>query len=208
MISTDRVKLASNRNEREYYDALADMFALIHCIEHLEKAYTRDALSQDSYAQQCAKLLSQYKLLSSSLGDKWSLDQFVAEYSVSAPTALRRLRVGVPATTEFRAVGSSTIQTKQVAETVQFFITVMDSLKLDMNAVDQLFPLVQDLVEALSKSSSFLPMEYEKHTRRLQDWFTKMNAMRATETLSSEDVRQLMFDLDTAYTEFHKALSA
>lgn len=40
---------------------------------------------------------------------------------------------------------------KAVGETVQFFITTMDSLKLNMVAVDQLYPLLNDLMQFLNK---------------------------------------------------------
>ncbi len=44
-----------------------------------------------------------------------------------------------------------------VAETVQFFITAMDSLKLNMTAVDQIHPLLTEILESLSKISSLSP---------------------------------------------------
>ena len=40
---------------------------------------------------------------------------------------------------------------RAVGETVQFFITTMDSLKLNMVAVDQLYPLLNDLMQSLNK---------------------------------------------------------
>ena len=45
---------------------------------------------------------------------------------------------------------------KAVGETVQFFITTMDSLKLNMVAVDQLYPLLNDLMQSLNKVCSKL----------------------------------------------------
>lgn len=38
-----------------------------------------------------------------------------------------------------------------VAATVQHFITTMDTLKLNMIAVDQVYPLLSDLVQSLHK---------------------------------------------------------
>jgi hypothetical protein len=58
--------------------------------------------------------------------------------------------------------------TKIVAETVQNFITAMDSLKLHMVAVDQLQPLLHDLMDSLNKVSS-LPPEWEGKTK-LKNW--------------------------------------
>jgi ESCRT-I complex subunit VPS28 len=38
-----------------------------------------------------------------------------------------------------------------VAETVQYFITAMDSLKLEMYAVDEVYPHLRDLMDSLNK---------------------------------------------------------
>lgn len=55
-----------------------------------------------------------------------------------------------------------------MAETVQFFITAMDSLKLKMAAVDQLHPILTDLVECLSKIPALGDFE-GKH--KLKNWW-------------------------------------
>ena len=41
---------------------------------------------------------------------------------------------------------------RNVAETVQYFITAMDSLKLNMYSVDAIQPLLQDLMDSLNRS--------------------------------------------------------
>ena len=42
------------------------------------------------------------------------------------------------------------VDARNVAEAVQYFITAMDSLKLDMKAVDQLQPLLVDILSNLN----------------------------------------------------------
>jgi hypothetical protein len=49
--------------------------------------------------------------------------------------------------------GDNRAETVVVAETVQFFITTMDALKLNQTAVDEIQPLVSDLVHSLNKVS-------------------------------------------------------
>ncbi len=44
-----------------------------------------------------------------------------------------------------------------VAETVQHFITAMDSLKLEMTAVDQLYPILSDLLASLGRITQLPP---------------------------------------------------
>lgn len=76
-------------------------------------------------------------------------------YNMQCPmAAYRLLKSGMPATkqhdyaTTRPADGSSAVS---IAETVQHFITTMDSLKLNMVAVDQIYPLLSDLVQALNR---------------------------------------------------------
>ena len=79
----------------------------------------------------------------------------MAMYNMQCPMALRRLKeVGMPATLEHgvRKDRDATASTAiAVAETVQHFITAMDSLKLNMVAVDQIYPLLSDLVQSMMK---------------------------------------------------------
>ena len=82
----------------------------------------------------------------------------------------------------------------------------MDSLKLDLTAVDQIYPLLSDLYESLCKISS-LPSDW-KGKLALKKWLAEMNQMSASDELNDEQVRQVLFDLDSAYTAFHQSLAA
>lgn len=59
--ATTTVKLHTNTREREMYDNLADLYAIIKTTEALEKALLRDCIKQDEYKQTCAKLINQFK---------------------------------------------------------------------------------------------------------------------------------------------------
>ena len=82
-------------------------------------------------------------------------EQFMATYNMQCPMAAKRLiHSGMPATIEHSVrpqTGATASTAVAVAETVQHFITAMDSLKLNMAAVDQIYPLLSDLVQALMK---------------------------------------------------------
>ena len=41
---------------------------------------------------------------------------------------------------------------------------------------------------------------------KVRTWLSTVHAMRASEELGAEQVRQLLFDLDSAYTEFMAAV--
>ena len=83
------------------------------------------------------------------------VEQFMATYNMQCPMAAKRLiHSGMPATIEHnvRPRMDSTASTAiAVAESVQHFITAMDSLKLNMVAVDQIYPLLSDLVQSMMK---------------------------------------------------------
>lgn len=80
----------------------------------------------------------------------------------------------------------------------------MDSLKLDMKAVDQLQPLLVELLgnlEAIPSMSNFEGKEV------INQWLTNLKGMDASYELNNNQARQMLFDLETAYNSFYKALS-
>lgn len=93
-----------------------------------------------------------------------------------------------------------------VAETVQAFITTMDALRLNQRAVDEVHPLVSDLMSALNKVHG-LPADFEGVVK-IRVWLKKLNEMRASDEIDEDDVRQLLFDLDSSYSAFHKHLNS
>lgn len=73
---------------------------------------------------------------------------------MDAPAAAHRLQVGVPATVEHahaHSASSGAERARTVAETTQNFITLMDALKLGMQAKDQLHPLLSDLLASYTR---------------------------------------------------------
>lgn len=92
-----------------------------------------------------------------------------------------------------------------MAETVQYFITAMDSLKLNMCSVDQIQPLLQDLMDSLNKSAT-LSGDFEGKIK-VKNWLAILNHMKAADELDETHVRQLLFDLESSYNAFHKSLS-
>ena len=93
-----------------------------------------------------------------------------------------------------------------VAETVQAFITTMDALKLGQRAMDDIQPLMAELMSALSKVRT-LPADFEGLVK-IKLWLEKLNNMRASDEIAEEEIRQLIFDLDSSYSAFHKHLSS
>jgi ESCRT-I complex subunit VPS28 len=131
-------------------------------------------------------------------------------YSLDCPRAYTRLAVdGVPATTLHASVSAASSQSSGaefVAECVQFYITAMDALKLDLRSVDELQPQIADVLSSLNRIAG-LPKDFEG-AKKLEGWLRRLNGMRAVEELNSEDIRQLAHDLDHSYAEFHRFLKA
>jgi len=202
------VKLWNDKREREMYDNFAELYAIIKATEKLEKGYVRDIISSSQYETECQKLIAHFKTLASTFKDTVpSIERFADTYKMDCPAAINRLVTsGVPATVEHRAAAaaSSTTSAAVVAECVQNFITAMDSLKLNMVAVDQVHPLLSDLSASLNKLS-ILPPDFEGKTK-MKEWILRLSKMGAADELTEQQARQLHFDLESSYNSFMAAL--
>jgi len=97
----------------------------------------------------------------------------------------------------------------------------MDSLRLNMTAVDQvtgilsclwvqracvtpalhqIHPITADIVNALNKITT-LPPDFEPKTK-VKRWLQTLSGMRATEMLDEDQTRQFLFDLESSHQEF------
>ncbi len=140
------VKLWTTKAERERWDAQADLYAIILTTEKLDKAFLRSAIPAADYERECLGLIAKFKSLRSALASTVpDVEAFMLAHRLECPAAKHRLLVaGTPMTTEHGAArpegaGSSVC----VAQTTQVFITAMDQIKLQMVAVDQVFPYLQ-----------------------------------------------------------------
>ncbi|KAF8120800.1 vacuolar protein sorting-associated protein 28 [Boletus edulis] len=200
----EEVRLYATNAEREKYSLLATLFGIIVALDYLERAYIRDALTADEYSPACTRLLSQYMTMLKLVKDSVpSIEQFMAHYRMDTPAALHRIKVGVPATVEHSSeAGPET--GKWIAETTQNFITFMDALKLRLRAKDQLHPILQELVTGYARFKGSKDWEGRS---RMVSWLITLNGMKASEEITEEQSRQLLFDVDHAYAEFFRSLS-
>lgn len=205
ILDTMKENLWNNNRERELSQNLSELYAIIKATEKLEKFYVRDMITEEEYELQCQKLIAHFKTLSSTLKDTIpSIECFAETYTMDCPSAINRLvTAGVPATMEHRAAAAAT-SAAMVAECVQHFITAMDSLKLNMVAVDQGHPLLSDLLGSLNKLS-ILHLDFLGKTK-MKEWIGTLLMMGAADELSEQQVPQLHFDLDSSYNKFIAAL--
>eukprot|EP00429_Kryptoperidinium_foliaceum_P006343 CAMPEP_0176023528 /NCGR_PEP_ID=MMETSP0120_2-20121206/11481_1 /TAXON_ID=160619 /ORGANISM="Kryptoperidinium foliaceum, Strain CCMP 1326" /LENGTH=210 /DNA_ID=CAMNT_0017356695 /DNA_START=82 /DNA_END=714 /DNA_ORIENTATION=- len=199
----DGVELYRNSRERQAYDDQATLYAIILATEHLERAYARDAIDPQEYTTD-NKLISQFRLAEKAALGGSTTEDFIKLYEMDVPRARERLLVmGVPEPIRSSAPGGTGVAVT-VAETVQHFITTMDAVKLEQRAVDELQPLLSDLMDSLTRLPE-TPNDFEPN-RKVQKWLQKLNAMRAVDEINEEDSRQLYHDLDSAYAEFTRYL--
>ena len=199
----EKVKLYENQSERRLFSELEDFYAIIIATEHLESAFINDLISKDEYNQACSKLIAQFKSQENALLSSKRIEStadFMRKYSLNCPKAeIRLLKEGVPATVIYAMPKGPQNSGLGVAQVTQAFITAMDNVKLGLNAVDELQPLVADLMSYLNNSG--IPKEFEA-ANFVKKWLVKLNEMRAVETLSEDDCRGLLFDLQKGYDTY------
>lgn len=208
-----RVRQWENIQEREQQEQQADLFSILKVTEKLERAWTRGLLSPGDYEKQCKMLIAQFKTLWDSLRVHVpDISDFMARFTMQCPMAHQRLVViGVPATVQHggesapASAPSQTVSTgAQVSQTTANFITCLDSVKLSMLAVDQLNPLLADLLGSLNKMPE-VPPDFPGKIRVVA-WLKQLNGMRANEELNQNDARQLEHELQSSFMEWQDIL--
>jgi len=199
----EEVKLYRNARDREKFDNMADLFSILKTFESLEKAYVKDAVKPKEYTSACSKLLTQYKAaykLVQGYEDCPNVEAFVRMYKLECPLALQRIREDKPITIRDDKGNTS----KCIADIVALFITLMDKVRLDLRAMDQLQPDLRDLMETMNRLS-LLPGDFEGKAK-VQKWVDMFSTMSASEELTEEQARQLTHDLEVSYNAFNRIL--
>ncbi|TMW44077.1 hypothetical protein DOY81_010842 [Sarcophaga bullata] len=198
----EEVKLFRNAREREKYDNMADLYAIINTLQQLEKAYIRDCITPQEYTAACSKYLVQYKVAFKQVQcDEYpTVDTFVKKFRLDCPAALERIKEDRPITIKDDKGNTS----KCIADIVSLFITIMDKLRLKMNTMDALHFDVKDLADNMNRLS-LIPKDFEAK-QKVEVWLSTLNDMQASDELSENQVRQFLFDLESAYADFTKLL--
>ncbi|KXJ29064.1 vacuolar protein sorting-associated protein 28 homolog [Exaiptasia diaphana] len=198
----EEVKLYKTARERETYDNMADLFSIINTLQCLEKAYIRDAVTPKEYTAACSKLLMQYKAAFKLVqSDEYpTVDAFMKKFRLDCPAALERINEGRPITIKDDKGNTS----KAIADSVSLFITIMDKLRLQIRAVDEVQPDLRDLMDTMNSMSN-LPDDFEGKDK-VNTWYMTLNGMKASDELTDEQVRQMLYDLEQAYNAFNRTL--
>lgn len=198
----EEIKLYRTAREREKYDNMADLYALINTLQNLEKAYIWDCITPQEYTAACSKYLVQYKVAFKQVQtDEFpTIDSFVKKFRLDCPAALERIKEDRPITIKDDKGNTS----KCIADIVSLFITLMDKLRLEIKAMDELHPELRDLVDTMNRLS-LIPESFEGKDK-VSNWLSTLNAMQASDELTEAQIRQLLFDLETSYAAFNNLL--
>lgn len=84
----------------------------------------------------------------------------------------------------------------------EYFITLLDAIKIGMVEKDTLHPLLVDIIQAVNHVTD---REFEDKGKIVQ-WLITLNQMRAAGRLSEEQAREFQFDMQQAYYGFKAVL--
>ncbi|TNN61433.1 Vacuolar protein sorting-associated protein 28 [Liparis tanakae] len=154
------VKLYKNAREREKYDNMAELFAVVKTLQALEKAYIKDCVTPN-------ELLVQYKAAFKQVqgSDVGSIDDFCRKYRLDCPLAMERIKEDRPITIKDDKGNLN----RCIADIVSLFITVMDKLRLEIRAMDEIQPDLRELMETMNRMSNMPPDSEAKDKVSL--WF-------------------------------------
>uniref|UniRef100_A0A8C4ND18 Vacuolar protein sorting-associated protein 28 homolog n=1 Tax=Eptatretus burgeri TaxID=7764 RepID=A0A8C4ND18_EPTBU len=162
----EEVKLYKNAREREKYDNMAELFAVVKTMQALEKAYIKDCVTSNEYTAACSRLLVQYKAAFKQVqGSEFqTIQDFCNKFKLDCPLAMERIREERPITIRDDKGNLN----RCIADIVSLFITVMDKLRLEIRAMDEIQPDLRELMETMSRMSS-LPSGFEGK-ERVNSW--------------------------------------
>ncbi|XP_034150643.1 vacuolar protein sorting-associated protein 28 homolog [Esox lucius] len=198
----EEVKLYKNAREREKFDNMAELFAVVKTLQALEKAYIKDCVTPNEYTAACSRLLVQYKAAFKQVqgSDVGSIDDFCRKYRLDCPLAMERIKEDRPITIKDDKGNLN----RCIADIVSLFITVMDKLRLEIRAMDEIQPDLRELMETINRMSNMPPDNEAKDKVSL--WLTTLSSMSASDELDDSQVRQMLFDLESAYNAFNRFL--
>ncbi|KAM4865526.1 vacuolar protein sorting-associated protein 28 homolog isoform 3-T3 [Thomomys bottae] len=200
----EEVKLYKNAREREKYDNMAELFAVVKTMQALEKAYIKDCVTPNEYTAACSRLLVQYKAAFRQVqgSEINSIDEFCRKFRLDCPLAMERIREDRPITIKDDKGNLN----RCIADVVSLFITVMDKLRLEIRAMDEIQPDLRELMETMHRMSH-LPPDFEGR-QTVSQWLQTLSGMSASDELDDSQVRQMLFDLESAYNAFNRFLHA
>ncbi|MEJ1271580.1 solute carrier family 39 (zinc transporter) member 4 [Cricetulus griseus] len=183
---------------------MAELFAVVKTMQALEKAYIKDCVTPNEYTAACSRLLVQYKAAFRQVqgSEISSIDEFCRKFRLDCPLAMERIKEDRPITIKDDKGNLN----RCIADVVSLFITIMDKLRLEIRAMDEIQPDLRELMETMHRMSH-LPPDFEGR-QTVSQWLQTLSGMSASDELDDSQVRQMLFDLESAYNAFNRFLHA
>eukprot|EP00392_Amoebophrya_sp_AT5.2_P009026 g9054.t1 len=192
--------------EKKSLEATANMVSIIRAVECLEKAFVNGLIMQPDYERNCNSLIQQFKVQQTSLKEQYpDFSTFWIDHQLECPLARERLQKwGVPASMLYNSSSSTTSSNLHVFDACQYTTTLIDSLKMEMRAVDEILPTLKETLGSVNKIHG-LPEKLDGRDK-LGTWLQRLHAMNADDRLSESEARQLAFEVEQFYTAIHSWL--
>ncbi|XP_048658308.1 vacuolar protein sorting-associated protein 28 homolog isoform X2 [Marmota marmota marmota] len=164
----------------------------------------KNAREREKYTAACSRLLVQYKAAFRQVqgSEISSIDEFCRKFRLDCPLAMERVKEDRPITIKDDKGNLN----RCIADVVSLFITVMDKLRLEIRAMDEIQPDLRELMETMHRMSH-LPPDFEGR-QTVSQWLQTLSGMSASDELDDSQVRQMLFDLESAYNAFNRFLHA
>ncbi|CAM5107401.1 unnamed protein product [Natator depressus] len=183
----EEVKLYKNAREREKYDNMAELFAVVKTMQALEKAYIKDCVSPNECTLQPAPgswsstKLPFKQVQGSEIG---SIDEFCRKFRLDCPLAMERIKEDRPITIKDDKGNLN----RCIADIVSLFITGMDKLRLEIELWMRIQPDLRELMETMNRMSH-LPPDFEGR-QKVNQWLQTLSGMSASDELDDSQVRR------------------
>lgn len=229
---------------KSVYDSLTEIYSILPTLEMVELSFVKDYITdKEKYTSTSYRLINQFQIILKGFLDDTEklsfltqflpglspdlnnfLDLMSKKFSISCPQAVKRLKLGVPATIEHlntqvesnshpqpssTTPSNSNASARLIAEITGNFITCMDAVKLNYRSKDQLHPLLSELVvnlnDLVEKNEQHNTLEFLGKSK-LVNWLIKINNLGDSDEISESDAEAFLNDLDLAYKGFYTSL--
>ncbi|CAG5104669.1 Oidioi.mRNA.OKI2018_I69.chr1.g1437.t1.cds [Oikopleura dioica] len=191
------VRLHENARDREEIENQAELYSIIKTLQELEKANIKDAISTKEYENQCSRLLVQYKTALPQ-SEITSVEEFVQKYRLDCRLAMARIKEDRPITNRDNKGNQNVL----IADVIAGFISLQDRIHLENYSKDSLYPELRELVVNLDRMTD-VP-EGIKESQK--SWEAELRPMAASDEITEEQARQMLFDLEQSYNAFRQFL--
>jgi hypothetical protein len=175
-------------------DNNSELYGTLVAIEVVEEAYACNNLNSKQYDEVYRKLLAQFQIIHNSLGNP-NIVEFTSRNKMNCDAAIKHI---LSTNQECHSVQKLTMPKAQV-EIVQHYITVINVLKLKMNTVDVIFPSLKEIAHIMNINKGF-------ESDIIRKWVDILSTLPDNSELTTEQINQLILDLECSYTDLQKIL--